>query len=375
MADGALTKADASTKGDDKGGDSLENTADYANYFCTYAFLYHQQEMLTDRRRMSSYYNAIHKNSELFKDKVVIDVGAGTGVLAIWAAQAGARKVYAIEATAMAVNARNLVKANGVEGTVTVIQKIMEEVEIPEKVDIIISEWMGYFLLRESMLDSVIYARDKFLNPTGGAMYPSQASILIAMFESEQEVLAKAEEYRGATNSWPSMVDQVHKDYGIDFSCLTEKHEKEQYDYHMQTAQWMEVNESQMISPQATIAEFDILTCTEDDIEGVKETKFELEAAREGLFCGFVGWFDSVFAGSPQSPATETVPLSTSPTLPGTHWGQQVFLVYPPVHVKQGEKILGTIEVMRTKANRRLQDVRFKYELQGKPANHLFHVE
>ncbi|RXH92014.1 hypothetical protein DVH24_021037 [Malus domestica] len=48
-----------------------------------------------------------------------------------------------------------------------VIEGPMEDVVLPEKVDVIISEWMGYFLLRESMLDSVICARDRWLKPTG----------------------------------------------------------------------------------------------------------------------------------------------------------------------------------------------------------------
>ena len=61
---------------------------------------------------------------------------------------------------------------------VEVIQGTGESVELPEKVDIIISEWMGYFLMRESMLDSVIVARDKFLKE-GGAMYPSHARMLM----------------------------------------------------------------------------------------------------------------------------------------------------------------------------------------------------
>ena len=54
---------------------------------------------------------------------------------------------------------------------VEVIQGTIESVELPEKVDIIISEWMGYFLLRESMLDSILVARDRYLKP-GGALYP-----------------------------------------------------------------------------------------------------------------------------------------------------------------------------------------------------------
>lgn len=69
----------------------------------------------------------------------------------------------------MANHARTLVKSNGVEHIVTVLQCTAEELELPEQVDIIISEWMGYFLLRESMLDSVLKARDKWLKP-GGAM-------------------------------------------------------------------------------------------------------------------------------------------------------------------------------------------------------------
>lgn len=65
------------------------------------------------------------------------------------------------------------------DGVIEVIQGVVETVEIPEKVDIIISEWMGYFLLRESMLDSVLVARDKFLKP-GGALYPSHARMFMA---------------------------------------------------------------------------------------------------------------------------------------------------------------------------------------------------
>ena len=61
---------------------------------------------------------------------------------------------------------------------IEVIQGMVESITLPEKVDIIISEWMGYFLLRESMLDSVILARDRFLKP-GGALYPSHARMFL----------------------------------------------------------------------------------------------------------------------------------------------------------------------------------------------------
>ena len=61
----------------------------------------------------------------------------------------------------------------------------MEEVVLPvDKVDIIISEWMGYFLLYEAMLDSVLFARDKWLRP-GGLMLPNKAQMFMAVLDDE----------------------------------------------------------------------------------------------------------------------------------------------------------------------------------------------
>lgn len=64
----------------------------------------------------------------------------------------------------------------------------VEEISLPdgvEHVDIIISEWMGYALLYESMLDSVLHARDRFLRP-GGIMAPSQCRMVLALCEGNE---------------------------------------------------------------------------------------------------------------------------------------------------------------------------------------------
>ncbi len=71
-----------------------------------------------------------------------MDCGAGSGVLSIWAAQAGAAKVYAIEFTDMANHARRMVERNGLSHIVEVIQSSIEDVVLPCKVDFIVSEWM-----------------------------------------------------------------------------------------------------------------------------------------------------------------------------------------------------------------------------------------
>lgn len=65
--------------------------------------------------------------------KTVLDVGTGSGILAIWSAQAGARKVYAVEATKMSDHARMLVKANNLQDVVEVIEGSVEDIVLPEK--------------------------------------------------------------------------------------------------------------------------------------------------------------------------------------------------------------------------------------------------
>lgn len=68
--------------------------------------------MIEDHLRTGKYYEAIRGNAQQFQGKAVLDLGAGSGVLSIFAAQAGARKVYAVEATDVAKMAKRLVEHN-----------------------------------------------------------------------------------------------------------------------------------------------------------------------------------------------------------------------------------------------------------------------
>ena len=104
--------------------------------------------MLKDAVRTDSYRDFILSNPAIFKDAVVLDVGCGTGILSMFCARAGAKKVYAVDASEVAFKAERNVKENGLENVVQVIRGKVEELgdKITEKVDVIVSEWMGYFL-------------------------------------------------------------------------------------------------------------------------------------------------------------------------------------------------------------------------------------
>ena len=155
--------------------DDFGNRNKHDYYYGSYSSFHIHEEMLKDTVRTRTYQRAIMDNPNDFKDKIVMDIGAGTGILSIFAARAGAKHVYAIEFAEIAIFAQEIVKKNGLQDKITVIKGKMEEIELPvPKVDIIISEWMGYFLLYESMLDSVLWARDKYLIQ-GGKMLPGRA--------------------------------------------------------------------------------------------------------------------------------------------------------------------------------------------------------
>jgi predicted RNA methylase len=96
--------------------------------------------MLRDDIRNQAYRRAIFANVR--KGDVVLDVGAGTGILSLFAAQAGARTVYAVERTTIADLARRIVIKNGYGDRIEVIQSDLEAVRLPQRVDVIVSEWL-----------------------------------------------------------------------------------------------------------------------------------------------------------------------------------------------------------------------------------------
>ncbi|KAF4507030.1 hypothetical protein G6O67_005707 [Ophiocordyceps sinensis] len=121
-------------------------------YFESYATHDIHETMLKDKVRTDAYRDFIYENKHLFKDKVVLDIGCGTGILSMFCSKAGAAHVLAVDKSDIIDKARENVFNNGLSGVVTCLRGAIEDVTLPvDKVDIIVSEWMGYCLLSATL--------------------------------------------------------------------------------------------------------------------------------------------------------------------------------------------------------------------------------
>ncbi|KAI0879849.1 S-adenosyl-L-methionine-dependent methyltransferase [Annulohypoxylon maeteangense] len=165
-------------------------------YWDSYAGTEIHETMLKDMVRTDAYRDFIYNNKQLFAGKTVLDIGCGTGILSMFCAKAGASKVIAVDASAIITKAQENIFHNGLSSVITCVHGKIEEVSLPvDEVDIIVSEWMGYCLLFEAMLPSVLYARDRYLKPDG-LLVPSHANIWVAPVSDQQYVADNVDFWR-----------------------------------------------------------------------------------------------------------------------------------------------------------------------------------
>lgn len=292
--------------------------------------------MLKDRVRTLSYQRAILDNKHLFEGKAVLDVGCGTGILSLFASQAGAKVVYAVDSSDIILQAKQIVIDNGFTGKVICIQGKMEDVELPEKVDIIISEWMGYFLLYESMLPTVLLARDKWLKDDGILM-PDQANIYVSFIEDADY---KDEKIK----YWENV-------YGFDFKCIQAIALREPL---------VDTVDAQAIATSHhKILSLNLKTCKIEDLTFKNE--FEVLSKKNEFLHALIAWFDITFAA-----CAKPVYFSTGPMCKYTHWKQTVFYLKNPLTVHTGDKISGWLDVAPNDKNPRDLDIGIHIDFDGK---------
>ena len=277
------------------------------SYFNSYSYFEIHKDMLSDKARTGAYRDALTKNPTLINDANVLDVGCGTGILSMFAARdGGARNVVGVDGSyRIADVARMNVGANGLQDKIEIIEGKLEDMDSIRGApfDVIVSEWMGYGLFFESMLDTVLYARDKYLKPDG-ALLPDVCCIKIAGFTK----LATVD-----FDFWNDVYGFSMKEVAV-----------QQLDHALATAVVKHVEGEHIGTTETEILRLDLCKCSVKDTEFSAEFKLDaLEDATKDqsqTIYGIVLWFDTEF--SSRFCRENPVVLSTSPKEPKTHWVQ-----------------------------------------------------
>jgi SAM-dependent methyltransferase len=272
-----------------------------------YAEFEAHRAMIRDRVRTDAFRRALAE--AVRPGDVVLDVGAGSGILSLLAARAGAARVYAVEQTSIAALAHELVAANGFADVVDVIQGDVAEVELPERVDVLVSEWLGGFGIDEGMLLAVLVARDRWLKP-GGAMIPRTVGAWTALVEDEYlaETLAFLRD----------------SPYGMSLDGLIEKTVNEVF----YSGPGRHLVEGDVRSGAAELWTTDTTRISLEQARAPHEAEVLLPVPRRGTANALGLWFTAELV-----PGTT---LSIEPGSPPTHWGMTTAPLREPVELEAG---------------------------------------
>ncbi|KAJ2362854.1 hypothetical protein IW150_006896 [Coemansia sp. RSA 2607] len=329
-------------------------------------------QMLQDRVRTEGYRDFMYNSADVLRGKVVLDVGCGTGILSMFAARAGAARVIAVDNSDIIEKARANVIENGLDGVITLVRGRIEDLELPvDRVDVIVSEWMGYFLLFEAMLDSVLVARDRFLAP-GGLLAPSASYVYLT-------AISDAVYMRERVDYW----DDV---YGFRMSAM-----KPPVIDSVREADVDVVPPETVAATRALLAAIDHGTATTASLDFA--SNFIIEATRDAQLHALLGYFDVAFSCSQDAPgpgdaqlaapvyggtgdSKNAVPepaslwrqpespmsgFTTGPHGEATHWKQTIFVLDEAIDARRGDVIRGRFVCRKSSTNPRELDLEISY--------------
>jgi protein arginine N-methyltransferase 1 len=248
---------------------------------------------------------------------LVVDVGAGFGLLSFLALRAGARHVIAIEQLpAVAALARDLARDNSLADHITFLVANSREVELGEPADVLIAELIGQFGLDEFIVGYMADGRRRFLRP-GGRCIPRRLDLLVAPASLPGLRSLQREAYGGRWDDVAGFNLRRLRDVVRNNDALP-------YIVHHWSA-------NDALLGRAQIAHVVDLSADGAEALSAFHARLDFEIRRSGTVDGLVGWFEVELA--------DGVWLSTSPSSPCTHWGQVVFLLAAPRAVKPGDHI------------------------------------
>lgn len=269
------------------------------NYF---DYLSSHKELLEDKVRTGAYGKAI-KNT-VNKDDVVLDIGTGLGILAYFCVKSGAKKVYAIEKSEIVELAREIANKNYVDNKIEFIKGDSREVELPEKVDLIVTETLGHLGIEEGIAEMLVDARKRFLKKCG-RIIPQEIKVYLAPVEA------------------PKFYEEIefwnNKNHGIDLSVARKRAVNNVYVYNVKA-------NGLLATPKIMVC-FDSLNQDRKSVS--KDVDFIVN--KEGILHGYASWFEARLS--------DKVAFSTHFCSRRTHWQQAIFPSSAPRKVRRGEHI------------------------------------
>jgi protein arginine N-methyltransferase 1 len=257
--------------------------------------------LLQDTTRTNAFREAIRRC--VTPDSVVLDLGTGSGILALFAAEAGARRVFAIDATHSADLASFLAKHLGFGDRIQVIHDHSTKIDLPERANVLVTETLGSFGFNEQILSSIIDARARLLT-ADAVIIPRRIELFLVPCDD-------ASIYERRVNWWNG------KPYGFDFSSLSV--------FASNIVFVGTVARDSFLAPPARVIAADLTAIVSADVAG----HAHFQTTRSGRMHGFAGWFRATLADG----------IELSNEAAGSHW-ERVFLpLASPVNVGAGTVI------------------------------------
>ncbi|XP_061620634.1 protein arginine N-methyltransferase 3 isoform X5 [Phyllopteryx taeniolatus] len=297
-------------------------------YFSSYGHYGIHEEMLKDKVRTESYRDFMYNNPEVFRDKVVLDVGCGTCILSMFAARAGAKKVIAVDQSEIIYLAMDIVRSNKLEDKITLLKGRIEDISLPvEKVEPLSSHG-------ENMEQWSTFPR-----VPGLQRLPQDNS-------SDSSRRPQRNSGQLLKNCRPPL-PQLR----VTFCCLSPCWTPS---WWPETSIWMKM-----------VQTIDCNRVLHSELEFAAD--FCLKITNTTDCTAIVGYFDVFF----DKGCRNKVMFSTGPQVTKTHWKQTIFQLERPFTVQAGEELQGKITVRKNKKDPRsllvtfdLRDRKLTYSVQ-----------
>jgi type I protein arginine methyltransferase len=265
-------------------------------------------DMIVDRYRLDAYVQAL--KAAVKPGAVVLDIGTGTGFFAVMACKFGARKVYAIEPDDAIIVARQVAIDNDCADKIEFIQALSTQVDLPERVDVMICDLRGILPLYQHHLAAIADARQRFLVP-GGIQIPQQDTIWATLISDREYYHQK---YLSPWEDAP---------YGCILSANRQFVSNSWHKHRLQPAQFLG-------EPQV----WQTLDYTTELVPNFKAT-LNWSIDRSGTFHGMGLWFDTILA--------EGIGFSNAPDQPECIYGNSFMPLTQPVDLVTGDRVCVTI--------------------------------